>query len=135
MQGSAYGANCSELGCSSAFFYNRKAAHCSPAPRLTEAVAGMLLQVPLYDLRSPLGVAPAALTHAPQPQAAVPDAHAAPAGHHLLLKAVGALAEAQLPPSLVAAKAFAASRAQLRAKVASSGQVGPCTGVWAAYSC
>lgn len=82
----------------------------------------------LYDLRSPLGVAPAALTTTPQPQPALPDPPAATASHHLLLKAVGALADAQLPPSLVAAKAFAANRAQLRAKVASSGQVGIVTG-------
>jgi hypothetical protein len=82
------------------------------------------VQVPLYDLRSPLGVAPAALTAShPQPQPGGADAQAAPS-HHLLLKAVGALTEAQLPPSLIAARAFATSRAQLRAKVASSGQVG-----------
>lgn len=88
------------------------------------AVALCAFQVPLYDLRSPLGVAPAALTPShPQPQPGGPDAHAA-ASHHLLLKAVGALTEAQLPPSLIAARAFAANRAQLRAKVASSGQVG-----------
>lgn len=84
------------------------------------------LQVPLYDLRSPLGVAPAALAASkPQPLPGGADAHAGPS-HHLLLKAVGALTDTQLPPSLIAAKAFATSRAALRAKVASSGQVCVC---------
>lgn len=50
--------------------------------------------------------------------------------HHLLLKAVGAFTEVPLPPSLIAAKAFAASRAELRAKVASSGQVRCCGDVF-----
>lgn len=78
----------------------------------------IVMQVPLYDLRSPLGVAPAALTPVHhQPSSAVATAS------HLLLKAAGALTEAPLPPSLVAARAFAASRTELRAKVASSGQV------------
>jgi hypothetical protein len=84
------------------------------------------LQVPLYDLRSPLGVAPAALTASKQqPLPGGADAHAGP-GHHLLLKAVSALTDTQLPPSLIAAKAFGTNRAALRAKVASSGQVCLC---------
>lgn len=87
-----------------------------------------LLQVPLYDLRSPLGVAPAALTRLQaQPSAAAAggagDTHSA-AASQLLLKAVGNLQDTALPPSLLAAKAFAASRTELRAKVASSGLVG-----------
>jgi hypothetical protein len=85
------------------------------------------LQVPLYDLRSPLGVAPAALTtsHHQQQAAAAPDTHASHQ-HSLLMKAVNALSESQLPPSLVVSRAFAANRSQLRAKVASSGQVRMC---------
>jgi hypothetical protein len=84
------------------------------------------LQVPLYDLRSPLGVAPAALTGGHVQS--LPDEHHSTthsnASHSLLVKAVSALKEVPLPPSLIAARAFSASRADLRAKVASLGQVG-----------
>jgi hypothetical protein len=89
-------------------------------------------QVALFDLRSPLGVAPAALSYSPQQHAmhvhpAAAAAHASPGsssgGSSLLSAAVSALTHTPLPPSLVAARAFAANRAALRAKVAQSGQV------------
>jgi vacuolar protein sorting-associated protein 13A/C len=88
------------------------------------------LQVPLYDLRSPLGVAPAALMQSPQAHAMVPAAahHASGKSGNLLAAAVSALTQMPLPPSFVAARAFAADRAALRSKMAQSGQV--CVRVW-----
>lgn len=87
--------------------------------------------MPLYDLRSPLGVAPAALSPLQQQSLPATTAVAAPAAasqqpaSSLGAKVLSAFGQTPLPPSLVAARAFAASRAALRAKVARSGQVRP----------
>jgi len=78
-------------------------------------------QVPLYDLRSPLGLAPAALTPLQNSTpAATAGQQASSSG--LMPKLLSSFGQLPLPPSLLAARAFASSRAALRSKVARLGQ-------------
>lgn len=84
--------------------------------------AGHLLQVPLYDLRSPVGIAPYALTPLQHHTASADTAVGQQAGS-LLSLGMSPFSYLAPPPSLVAARVFAADRAALRAKVARSGQV------------
>jgi hypothetical protein len=69
--------------------------------------------VALYDLRSPLGIAPAALKPLQQPAVSSSAQGISPFSYN------------PAPPSLQAARVFAAQRSSLRAKVARSGQVSP----------
>jgi hypothetical protein len=70
--------------------------------------------VALYDLRSPLGIAPAALKPLQQPTAGSSSSS---------VQGISPFTYNPPPPSLQAARLFAAQRALLRAKVARSGQV------------
>lgn len=82
----------------------------------------VVMQVAVYDLRSPLGIAPYALTPIQQH---IGPTHAAGGQQSsgLILRGTTPFSYLALPPSLKAAEAFAANRAALRAKVARSGQV------------
>jgi vacuolar protein sorting-associated protein 13A/C len=63
--------------------------------------------VTLYDLRSPLGVPPAALSSSAPAEGGV----------------IHLAGQVQVPPSLLAARRFKQERAQLRAAISSAGQV------------
>lgn len=82
--------------------------------RFTSWCVIAVIQVPLYDLRSPVGIAPNALTPLQHPTAGQQTSG---------LLSVSPFSYNAPSPSLMAARAFAASRSALRAKVARSGEV------------